>query len=60
MSQGELVYNLEVEIELLRKALEPFALMALTRSGQDASVPDDTPVTVTMGQCRFAQKAMGA
>ena len=51
---------LETEVTLLRAALLPFAHRALTRAGQDQNVPDITQVTVTMGECRGAQRALAA
>ena len=54
------VADLVAEVAKLRAALEPFARCALTREGQSNAVPDSTPVTVMLGECRNAQRTMAA
>ena len=56
MSQVE--EELRQGVARLREVLLPFAKLTLTRSGRTAT--DDETVAVRMGDCRAAQKAMGA
>lgn len=49
----------DAEIDALRQALESFARRALTRKAAQGA-DDNEPVTVSLGQCRAAQKAMAA